>query len=284
MADTNVSLVNLGDLSMPATVLIEKVSDAVGAIFLPTQIIRVAKAKAEADKTKAITQIEIDDLKMRALNRVLKEESDKQKNIESITAKAIPLLEEGSKPNEFDKDWLVNFFDKAKLISGSEMQELWGKILAGEANMPGTYSRRTINQVASLDKQDAEIFSTLCNFIWEFSGVYYPFILDLDAEVYKKNGITFPKLKHLDSIGLVSFEPLSGYRFREQKGSKQLSYMGKPVNVKFVDGEKSDLSIGTVILSNVGQELSHVCNIKKIPDLYKYVIETWKSQGNLVEN
>ena len=32
----------LGDLSKPATVLIEKVSDAVGGLFRPHQIVRVA--------------------------------------------------------------------------------------------------------------------------------------------------------------------------------------------------------------------------------------------------
>ncbi len=39
------SIINLGELSKPATVLIEKISDAVGGIFKPYQIIRAAKAE-----------------------------------------------------------------------------------------------------------------------------------------------------------------------------------------------------------------------------------------------
>jgi len=41
-------LANLGELTKPASVLIEKISDAVGGVFKPYQIVRVAKAEAEA--------------------------------------------------------------------------------------------------------------------------------------------------------------------------------------------------------------------------------------------
>jgi hypothetical protein len=43
------SLINLSELSKPATVLIEKISDALGGVFKPFQIVRVAKAEAEAE-------------------------------------------------------------------------------------------------------------------------------------------------------------------------------------------------------------------------------------------
>jgi hypothetical protein len=40
----NSSLINLGDLAKPASVLIEKISDAIGGGFKPWQTRRVAKA------------------------------------------------------------------------------------------------------------------------------------------------------------------------------------------------------------------------------------------------
>jgi hypothetical protein len=46
-------LANLGDLAKPATVLIEKISDAVGGVFKPFQIVRVARAEAEAELIRA---------------------------------------------------------------------------------------------------------------------------------------------------------------------------------------------------------------------------------------
>jgi len=45
---TSNSVLNLGEISKPANTLINKISEAVGGVFMPFQIIRVAKAEAEA--------------------------------------------------------------------------------------------------------------------------------------------------------------------------------------------------------------------------------------------
>lgn len=50
-------IMNIGELSKPATILIEKVSDAVGGLLKPWQIRRVAKAEADAEKIKALAEI-----------------------------------------------------------------------------------------------------------------------------------------------------------------------------------------------------------------------------------
>lgn len=201
------SLINLGELSKPATVLVEKISDAVGGIFKPYQIVRVAKAEAQADRVRAEGQIEISDLQRRAFHRFLGEEAKKQKNIEDITAKALPELEEDAKPNEIENDWITNFFDKCRLISDEEMQGLWSKVLAGEANSPGKYSRRTVNFLTSLDKADAELFTKLCGFAWQFEDDPTPTIFDPRQSVYADHGLNFDAVVHLEAIGLVQFFP-----------------------------------------------------------------------------
>jgi hypothetical protein len=67
---TNISGVNLGDLSKPATMLVEKVSNAVGGIFKPYQIVRVAKAEAEAQRIRAEGEIAVTDIHRRAVPSV----------------------------------------------------------------------------------------------------------------------------------------------------------------------------------------------------------------------
>jgi hypothetical protein len=71
------SLINLGELSKPATVLVEKISEAVGGIFKPYQIVRVAKAEAQADRVRAESHIEVSDIQRRAFHRFLEEEGKK---------------------------------------------------------------------------------------------------------------------------------------------------------------------------------------------------------------
>ena len=76
------SLVNIGELAKPATVLIEKISDAIGGCFKPYQIRRVAQAEAEAEKIKATARVEITGLQHRAMHRFFNEEAKKQNNME----------------------------------------------------------------------------------------------------------------------------------------------------------------------------------------------------------
>jgi hypothetical protein len=171
-------IISLGGLSKPATVLIEKISDVVGGLFRPYQIVRVAKAEAEAERTRAETQVQITDLQRRAFYRWLDEEGRKQRNIEDITRQALPEVKEGSRPEEIEDDWIANFFDKCRLVSDGEMQQLRSRVLAGEANAPGTYSKRTVNFLSSLDKADAALFTELCSFGW-WIGDVVPLVINV---------------------------------------------------------------------------------------------------------
>ncbi len=195
--DEKTSLINIGELSRPATMLVEKISDAVGGIFKPYQVVRVAKAEAQADRVRAESQIEISDIQRRAFRRFLDEEGKKQKNIEDITGKALPQLEENSQPNEVEDDSITNFFDRCRLISDDEMQGLWSRVLAGEANAPGTYSKRTVNFLSDLDKSDAELFTHLCGFGWMIGNVV-PLIYDEQHEIYNTRDINFNSVIHLE--------------------------------------------------------------------------------------
>jgi hypothetical protein len=191
--------------------LIEKISEAIGGYFRPYQIKRVATAEAEAEIIKAQAQIEVTELQRRALVRFVAEEARKQDNMEKITQKALPQLEESSNPQNIEDDWIANFFDKCRIVSDEEMQSLWAKVLAGEANSPGTYSKRTVNFLGSLDKTDANLFTSLCGFGWGVGNII-PLIFDSREQIYNNQGINFSTLSHLDDIGLVSFNHLSGFR------------------------------------------------------------------------
>jgi len=277
------SLINLGDIAKPATVLIEKISDAIGGYFKPYQIRRVAKAEAEAEIIKTQAQIEVTDLQRRALVRFITEEARKQDNIEKITQKALPHLEDSSNPQNVEDDWIVNFFDKCRIVSDEEMQSLWAKVLAGEANSPGTYSKRTVNFLGSLDKTDAHLFTSLCGFGWVIGNVV-PLIFDENQTIYNNQGINFNTLTHLDDIGLVSFNSIS--RFRRLKLPKRItvSYHGTPLNLEFDKEANNDLDLGKVLLTKTGQQLAPICGSKPVGGFQDYVTETWAQKGLILSS
>ncbi len=90
------SLISLGDLSNPATVLVEKVCNAVGIIYEPVHIKRKARAEAEAEKIKALARLELSEIEHRAVERLVHQEVRKQENIEKITAQAAAALPENA--------------------------------------------------------------------------------------------------------------------------------------------------------------------------------------------
>lgn len=273
--DNSTSLVNFGGLAKPANTLIEKVSSAVGGIFEPWQIKRVAKAEAEASLIKAKSKLEITDLHRRAVNRFVEEEANRQENMEEITKKSIPYLNESSNPSNMDNDWITNFFDKSRIVSDEQMQTIWASVLAGEANGPGSFSRRTVNLLSDLDKRDAELFQTLCRFGWTVGG-FTPLIFDSEAHIYNNLGINFNSLSHLDSLGLIQFNSLSGFR-RVGLPKKFISAYGQQsLALEMINDKENELSIGLVLLSQAGQELAQVISVPSVDGFYDYVKDQWK--------
>ncbi len=281
---TSNSIVNLGDLSKPADTLIEKVSSAIGGLFEPWQIERVAKAQAKADLIKAKSEIEITDLHRRAMGRFVEEEARRQNNMEQIIKKALPKLEDGSDPNKMDDDWVTNFFDKARIVSDVEMQELWSKVLAGEANTPGTYSKRTVNFLGELDRQDGELFQNLCGYGWIIEDTFVPLIFDLEANIYNKNGINFSSVSHLESIGLVHCNYSSGFHFREIPQVCKAYYYGQPLILNMEKEKNSRLDVGNVFLTKLGQELVAVCSKSCVEGFIDYIKDQWRPYLSETDN
>ena len=274
------SIINVGELSKPATVLIEKISEAVGGIFRPYQIKRIAQANSDAAVIAAETDIKLTALHERAFHRFVNEEAKKQENIESITTKAIPQLKEEANPQDVDDDWITNFFDKCRIVSDNEMQSLWAKVLAGEANTPGAFSKRTVNLLSALDKHDAILFQKLCSFGCMIGGVL-PLIFDFQDKIYTDNGITFTAIAHLDNVGLLRFESLAGFSKQGMPKRVGVFYYGTMIGLQFEKESDNTLNVGKVILSQMGSQLAPICGSRANSAFFEYLINHWAEEGLL---
>ncbi len=272
--DNSTSIINLGDLAKPAIILIEKVSDAIGGIFKPAQIERIAKAEAKAFIIKAKSEIRVSDLRERAANRLVNEEITKQKNIEDIIRLAIPLLNSNAKPEELDEDWIVNLFNKARYFSDDEMQLLWAKILSGQANEPDCFSRKTVNLVNDLSKSDAEFFCDICRFVWRIDDDFYPIVFDYNSRIYKQFDIKYSNLSHLGDMGLISIG-VGGEFCVTDLSSNLLSYFGRDITIN-LDKAIHRFEIGVVTFTKAGRELFNVVHPKELRGFFEYTIKKWK--------
>ena len=270
---SNSSLINLGDLAKPVKTLIVKVSDAVGTLYEPRRIRNAADAEADAAITKAQNEIEITDLQRRAAQRRIEEDTLHQKHIEDIIAKAIPHVDENASPENMDDEWIANLFEKCRIVSDEKMQSLWARVLATEANTPGTFSKRTVNLLSDFDKSDAKLFTKFCGFCWEIATIT-PLVFDFNAEIYKKHGINVDTVIHLETMGLIQFETFEG--FEEDAPPKDVYYYGKRLTLEIPEGPNPALNIGYILLTKSGQELFPICGSTPVGGFYEYVKGQWK--------
>ena len=252
-----------------------KISNAVGTFYEPRRIRKAAEAEAEAAITKAQAEIEITDLHRRAEQRRIEEDARYQKNMEDITAKAIRRLNENASPENMDNDWIANLFDKCRIVSDGEMQSLWARVLATEANTPGTLSKRTVNLLSDFDKSDAELFTKFCGFCWIIRDVT-PLVFNTEADIYNKHGINFDTLIHLETIGLIQFDA-RGFRLSNVHESVQVDYYDKRLRLELPqDLNRNSFYIGTALLTKIGKELALICGSHPVDGFYEYVRQAWR--------
>jgi hypothetical protein len=258
----------------------EQSAEGIRGLFKPWQIKRLAKARAEAALIRAQSEIDVEDLHRRADQRVAAEEVVHQLNMEQIEAKAVPLLTDGADASKVDHDWTANFFDKARNVSNEEMQSLWARVLAGEVNAPGTFSRRTVNSINDLDRKDCEMFTKVCGFLLDFYG---PALLihDLNDPLYTQRGIDYGMISHLDNIGLLDF--LSGGQFTVTllPGVGVARYFDTNFELTFPAEPFNSIAMGRVRLTAMGCELAAIAGGEPVPGFADYLRQRW---GALLAN
>lgn len=123
---------------------------------------------------------------------------------------ASPLIENPDSLLRIDPEWAEHYRQYSKKTFDEEMQKLWGTMLAGEANRPGTFSKRTMMVFSSMSKEEALAFRKLCEYSTEpfaepeWSHDPIPILVkDSDGGTYNKGAITDETLKALHAAGLI---------------------------------------------------------------------------------
>ena len=283
----NVLVAAAAAASAPAVVLVNRVADAVGGVAAPWQIRRVARAQADGKIIIASADAEVTELQWRAGQRLLEEEARKQANMESILEKALPHVdEESASPGDIEKDWLTNFFEKARLISDSEVQEIWSRILAGEANAPGSFSRKTINTLEDLSKDDVLLFLTICEFVWNLDGQTVPMLAQPPSEtnevdMYTGSGLNFIKLHYLEDLGLLRLNDMTNFILSGRSELVAATYFGKMVQLTLSSEKKGSLEIGYALFTREGEQLWRAFGggVQPVKGFYEHMHEHWIKEG-----
>ena len=75
--------------------------------------------------------------------------------------------------NHLDFDWLMRVFDAVGNISDEDLKKLWGQILHNKVASPKTCSLRTLDMIRSMSPEEAQAFTSLCNYVMQSGNSYF---------------------------------------------------------------------------------------------------------------
>jgi len=223
------------NITAPAEKLIirlwESLEKSTIVIFKPWQIKRIAKAEAIAEQFKnllsAQTESDIQDLKSGkkyfdieqsrllpiAENTEISTETMlisneyvkilcKSQNVANTIKIAVEQLENEQEQTiteePINQDWLNEWGEHAGFVSDEHMQQLWGKILAGEIKNPGSFSLRTMQFLRNLSKEEANLIHKYLNY--NINGIIAKDIIGYTDKI----NLPFGDIIKLTEIGILA--------------------------------------------------------------------------------
>lgn len=251
--------------------LVETISNATG--LTARGIKKNADAESYAAIKKAEAETEVQLLKLQGEEKiaqyVLARNKQKIENVEEIVSKAKQQFAPDEQVSEepVEKDWMTRFLNIAEEVSDVDMQEIWGRVLAGEIKKPKSYSLRTLEVLRHLSKEEAALIMKVSN---------YQVALDLlsteDFAVSLIDRIT------LDDIGVICGEELVRTYIIPSKGKISFELNKQAlINIYAPIGVKIDLK--GFKMSKAGIEIMGLIQEHNYSAFYTNLSKYIKSKG-----
>lgn len=196
----------------------------------------------------------------------------------AIGEKAAPHLNDDADPEGVDPNWRESFIAKASLIADSDMQEVWGRILASEINDQGSFSIQTVAIVANMGRQDAELFAKLCRYVCflydKEKNIKKPIPIIFDIEMQSiYTDLNFGALSVLESLGLIVQHP---YDVTLETGRPLNFVFGKKL-LSFTTSTAFNCKVhcGRVSLTRAGHELVRIVKPDPAPGFVDFCFTYW---------
>lgn len=174
------------------------------------QVVMAASAKAAAEKVAGDPALADRALEYHA-RQLVREQSNREKVAgfaceaigEQASASDETVPPKDGQDREVDEEWLLQFSDIASRKSKEDVQIILGRILAGEVVKPGSFAPATLEVLARLDKETAQLFERLCRNALVGSNEW-PFVIINQLGKTGEKELNSSALYHLQDIGLLN--------------------------------------------------------------------------------
>lgn len=260
------------------------VMSAVGAItgsIFTAIFLRHNTAAKEFEKIKAGQLKEAADELLKS-GKMTYTEYYKANNFLSVAKKADKLYSEMHKEQvteKYDFDWFVRFYEAVGNISNEQMQDIWARILAGEINVPGSFSLRAIDLIKNIGQIDAELFERVCLYAMRTSRhIFLP-----NYELYLDTfGINYSDVMRLDELGLINSNGLLVLSIQVQNTESLLFNNGNlAITLKSKGNNASKFEVKQFPLTDVGRELFSILKISTPDECYSIFAKELSKNKNI---
>jgi hypothetical protein len=220
-------------------------------------------------------QVNLDKIGLVAVNQI-------KEDLSSVEEK-VPAIESGVEKEEpketelINDDWLNTFQNEASTKSTEEMQLIFGRILAGEIQKPGSFSIKTVKLMSELDSEVASLFQRFCSLCIHLkldNEIIDARVLSLGGDAGQNAlidyGFGFTLLNILQEHGLIiaDYNSKSDYRVCIANQDKQVelgfTYQNKLWGLLSTAerSENAALMLNGVALTNAGKELLSIVDVE----------------------
>ena len=203
-------------------------------------------------------------------------------NLGNTLMKSTKLITSSDNTIADDNDVFWGLLQHSKEISNTEMQEMIAKIIAGEYNIPGTYSMSTLQVIKMLGKSELELFERMCSLLINSDQIPQDlFSLPENAKEFMNElAVDFGSLQLLQSLALFLPNDMTRSMENPEKKNFQVVYFDKSILFSPITPEDANtlrISMhGFFGLSPVGKQLLKHLDPKPNDSYFNWLKENYK--------
>ena len=202
-------------------------------------------------------------------------EFGKSGNLSSCLSFARDAVGDDFDASGIDHSWFLKWSGHASEQSDDEMRRIWGQLLSGELEQPGSFSKRTMSILSDMSGAEARSFRHLCGVCIKrrLDGrkpqmIYYPFNIPNELALEPQEADS------LRALGLTTLSGSNGVM-----SAMSIRFSDKPTILKIgkcaysVTSEHAcSIEVASDPLTSYGQELSTLCDIGTYDGFEQYVM------------
>ena len=187
------------------------------------------------------------------------------------------------------REFVDDFMAAAENVNDRDVLLMFGRILAGEMESPGSFSKRTMDVLSKMDRTEAEVFQKVCGFSTYalltpgdcLDGISPIIALKSDDGYHSYNNgkVTIDEMSILNAIGILDTTLCTTVKVPQ--GERRFFYTAHGIISVANDGDsgEKETEFRSSVLLPTGIELARICSIGSDPELRGFLTGKFESEG-----